>query len=321
MCSLNPSSELEVLERQLADWLDRLETSDIAERETIGRYLGRLVGLDFELVIARSLLGMPVVTTRRLAQVIDRFGAASCDGLLDYLAERARAGDLVQAAHQADSAAQRAERSLRLADAERLLGFARQCDPENLAWIQRHGDLALVLGRPKQARAAYLDLQRRGEDGAYVHARIARADAATGQVDAAIDRLEDAAGRIDNGAQADALGLDLARLRGAPPPAHDRPAAAIVTRRRARLAALARPGDFELARAAVGLLTLDQPPVASAAELIETAALARLASIEVGGLDELAAQAVTHLGSPAARSVLASSDVRWLRRAFLHPTV
>ena len=40
--STDPRRELEALEQQLGDWLDRLETSDVADLATIGRYLARL---------------------------------------------------------------------------------------------------------------------------------------------------------------------------------------------------------------------------------------------------------------------------------------
>lgn len=80
---MSPSTELESLERELGDWLDRLETSDVAELATIERYLGRLRQVDLELVVARSVLGMPVTATRWLAQAIERPGVASNEVLLE----------------------------------------------------------------------------------------------------------------------------------------------------------------------------------------------------------------------------------------------
>ena len=55
--------QLEALERQLGDWLDRQETSDFGDLRTIGRYLAQLRRVDGELVIARSLLGCRSPTT------------------------------------------------------------------------------------------------------------------------------------------------------------------------------------------------------------------------------------------------------------------
>jgi len=83
--SLSRGGQLEAVERALGDWLDRLETTDVADLETIGRYLARLRAADFELVVARSLLGMPVPANRRLAWAVERLAAASTDALLDYL--------------------------------------------------------------------------------------------------------------------------------------------------------------------------------------------------------------------------------------------
>jgi hypothetical protein len=64
----------------------------VADLKTIGRYLARLRAADFELVVARSLLGMPVPANRRLAWAVERLAAASTDALLDYLEEVASDG-------------------------------------------------------------------------------------------------------------------------------------------------------------------------------------------------------------------------------------
>ena len=128
--SFNVQDDLQQLEHDVGDWLDRLETSDIADLMTIGRYLARLRGIDADLVIARSILGMPVASNRRLAQTVERLAAASTDALLDFLQTEVAGGRASWAVHAAEAAAAGAERALRLVDAERLLGFASVHDPD-----------------------------------------------------------------------------------------------------------------------------------------------------------------------------------------------
>lgn len=317
--SPSPRGELEALERELGDWLDRLETSDMVELATIGRYLGRLRQVDFELVIARSLLGMPVASTRRLAQAIERLAAASTDALLDYLATVAGEGRLGQAVQEAEAAAQRAELALRLADAERLLAFACERDSARSELTRRRGDLALSLGRPQQARGAYGALLRGGDRSASLQARIARADAAGGRTKAAIRRLKRASGRADlDPVAAHTIALDLARLRGAAPPASRGRLPAPVRRRTARVAALAHPREAEPARQAGQLLVLDGPPALCAAELIETAAQTRLAGVQINGLSRAAERIAAALDSQNAHNLLHTADIDVVRRTFLH---
>ena len=141
--SISARGEVEALEREVGDWLDRLETSDIADRATIGRYLARLRAVDVDLVVARSVLRMPVAANRRLGWAVERLAAGSTDGLLDYLETVARDGEATRAASEARTAAERAQRTLRLADAARLLAFASAYD-ESPALARQRGDLALA---------------------------------------------------------------------------------------------------------------------------------------------------------------------------------
>ncbi len=188
--ALDPGRQLETLEREVGDWLDRLETSDLADLQTIGRYLAQLRRVDAELVIARSLLRMPVTSNRRLTQSVERLAAASTDTLLGYLATVAEEGRQVQAAHDAQSAAARAERALRLADAERLLAFACLHAPGRPELARKRGDLALALGRPHQALLEYSALAADGDVSAELQRRIARAETLAGRPRDAAVRLE-----------------------------------------------------------------------------------------------------------------------------------
>lgn len=311
--------DLETLERELGDWLDRLETSDIGERATIGRYLGQLRRVDFELIVTRSVLGMPVATSRRLAQAIERLAAASTDALLDYLAALARDAQLGQAVRDADAAAQRAELALRLADAERLLAFACEHEPGRSDLLRKRGDLALALGRAEQALDAYGALLELGDDSAPLQARMARAEAATDQVDEAIRRLERASGSGDLApVAAHTIALDLARLRGAPQPASSGRVPPPLRRRAARVAALAHPERAEPAHRAARWLALDGPPALCTAELIETAALTRLAGVQIDGLSSVAEQMAAALSNPNAYALIHSDDIDVVRRRFLH---
>ncbi len=311
--------QLREIEKELGDWLDRLETSDLADLQTIGQYLARLSGVDAELVIARAVLRMPVSSNRRVAQGVRRLAAASTDALLDYLATVASRGNPVGAGYEAQSAAARAERELRLADAERLIAFACEHGESQAALQSRLGDLALALGRPDEAVAAYDSaIEAGGETVELIH-RAARAHATAGRTPQAEARLEECCrGRSVDAEQRYAAQLDLARLRGAQPPP-PRPGCVLLQRRQSvRVRAWATPDNGTAARAAVGLLVLDADAIACQAELVDTAALARLAEIEVGGLQEAATRAADALGNPSAQRLLRSHDLQTARRTFLH---
>ena len=316
--SLSRGGQLEAVERELGDWLDRLETTDVADLETIGRYLARLRAADFELVVARSLLAMPVPANRRLAWAVERLAAASTDALLDYLETIASDRRGTQAAHEARAAAERAEQALRLEDAERLVEFATRHDrrPELAG---KRGDLALALGRPHDALRAYRTAAAGGDRGPELERRVARAEVLTGDLDHAMSRLEDLAARADlTPSSAYAARLDLARLRALPPPPADGLACARTRRRIARTKAWARAGDPEAAREAIGSLVLAGAPAACAADLIDTAALSRLAGLGVRGLAAAAIEAAQRLNNPRAITLLDSADAAEARRTFLH---
>jgi hypothetical protein len=316
--SFNVDRELEELETEVGDWLDRLETSDIADLATIGRYLARLRAIDVDLVVARSIVGMPVAANRRLAVAVERLAAASTDALLAYLEAAAGEGRRAQAAQQARAAAESAERALRLADAERLLGFA-SCHDQQPALARKRGDLALALGRPEHALTAYQAAAARAGHHASLQRRTARAEALLGDVDGAIARLQALLRRPAVDPQIhDSAALDLARLLAEPPPPAHAPLAGGVARRIITTEAWARPGDPDAARKVGRSLVLAAEPAACAAELIETAVLARFARLTVSGLDAAAAQAAHMLDNPRALDLLAGPGPAEARRTFVH---
>lgn len=316
--SSNPARDLGELEREVGDWLDRLETSDIADLATVSRYLARLRAVDLDLVVARSVLGMPVSANRRLAWAIERLAAASTAALLDYCETVAREGREAQAAHEARTAAERAERTLRLADAERLLTFASRhdADPE---LARKRGDLALALGRPHDALVAYRAAADLHGDRAELQRRMARAEALLGDVDPAIARIEtlvqDRA--LEPPVRQRAL-LDLARLRGIPPPDSGGAYSAVAVAGTARTRAWAQVGDRAVARDAMRALVLVGEPAACAAEVIENAALSHFAGLTVGGLDAAASAAIKMLDNPRAVILFNTTGAAEARRTFLH---
>ncbi len=310
--------DLEALERELGDWLDRLETSDVADLTTIGRYLARLQAVDVDLLVARSVLRMPVAANRRLRWAVERLAAASTDAVLDYLRTVAEGGRGTQAAYEAHASAARARRTLRLADAERLLAFASQYDsrPE---LARERGDVALALGRAEDALAAYLAAADGRDGDAELQRRTARAEALLGHVQEAASRLTFLVRRPDLEPRAAlAASLDLARLRGLPPSRAGGPVPRRLAQNIARTMAWARGAEPEAAREAIRRLVLLGEPAACAAELIDTAALARIHGINVSGLDAAAAQAVQALNNPHAESLFRTRDVTEARRTFLH---
>ena len=314
----DPRRDLEALEQQLGDWLDRLEGSDVADLATIGRYLARLRAADFESVIARSLLGMPVPANRRVAWAVERLGAASTDALVDYLDGLASEGKGTKAAHEAQAAAERAERALRLGDAARLLEFATRDDPRP-ELVAKRGDLALTLGRPNDALVAYRAAATCGGRDRDLERRIARAEALIGEVGQATLRLEELLARPDlEPPTAFGASLDLARLRALPPPSDHGVTAARIRARIARTRAWASAAQPEAVRAAISTLALTGEPAACAAELVETATLARLAGVRIAGLSAAATDAARRLNNPSAVMLLTIDDVTLARRTFLH---
>jgi hypothetical protein len=280
----------------------------VADLETIGRYLGRLRAADFELVVALSLLGMPVPANRRLAWAVERLSAASTEALLDYLDAIASDGRGTQAAHEARAAAERAERALRLRDAARLLEFATRHDvrPELAG---KRGDLALALGRPHAALLVYRAAAAGGDRGADLERRVARAEAMIGECERATARLEELTARHDvEPTVTFAASLDLARLQALPPPRTNGLASPTTGRMIARTNAWTRAREPRAAREAIRSLVLAGPPLACAAELIESAALARLAGLSIGGLAAAAAVVADRLGNPSA-SVLLETEM------------
>ena len=319
--SFDPGPKIELLEREAGDWLDRLETSDAADLATIGRYLARLRAVDFELVVGRSLLGMPVTANRRLAWAIERLAAASTDALLDYLESVARQGRPTQAAHEARAAAERAERAFRLIDSERLLAFAYRHDPK-AELARERGDVALALGRPHDALEAYRTAAAGRTADAELQRSMARAEALIGDVEEAVERLE-ALLHLPGIEPTVAVrtGLDLARLRGLPPTPARGAFPLDLFRHIERTRAWVHAGEPGAAHGAIRSLVLTGEPARCAAELIETAALSRLAGLEVIELEVAAKEAAAALDNPFVASLLDSADIEQARRMFIHSQV
>jgi tetratricopeptide (TPR) repeat protein len=315
--SFNVQDDLQRLEHDVGDWLDRLETSDIADLMMIGRYLARLRAIDADLVIARSILGMPVASNRRLAQTVERLAAASTDALLDFLETEVADGRASWAVHAAEAAAAGAERALRLADAERLLGFASDHDPDP-RFAHRRGDIALALGRADQAITAYQTAASRGKPDAQLERATARAQALRGNVEGAIGLLQTVAQVSDADAHSHtAAAWDLARLLGQAPSSVS-PLSTHDPARSARANAWTRLGDAKPAAQAARSLVLLAEPAACAAQLIDTAALARFAGISVNGLDRAAARAAQALDNPHTQWLMDGAERSRARAAFLH---
>lgn len=99
--------EITSTERDIGAWLDRLETGDYADQVTVARCLRRLEALDFELLLARMLLGQPRPRLPRLAAAVERLASGSVAAHLALLRERLGT-DPLSAAHEAATAGDRA---------------------------------------------------------------------------------------------------------------------------------------------------------------------------------------------------------------------
>lgn len=85
------------------------------------------------------------------------------------------------------------------------------------------------------------------------------------------------------------------------------------------MAAWARRGEAAPAHMAARLLALDQERAACAAELIETAALARRTGLQIRGLQDAAhTAAAAALGNPIADVLLNATDPEAARGRFVH---
>jgi hypothetical protein len=321
------------VERQIGEWLDRLETEDYESRSAIAEYLARLEAIDLELIVASSLAGRPIERNRRLLAALERFYSASFHErveAIERLAERNRAG----AADAAARGAHRALASLRLVDAEGYLELAcRHSEPAQRA---RHlltlGDVRLSVGKASAAWHAYRQAAREDEELTRSCAqRLARSALAAGRLRAAEALLEttegpsndEAVARCDLAVVRALLGRDsaLAALEAAAEKASDPAARRLLLRSRLRVAyALASDPEPETAVDLAGSFVLAADPLAALAEFVETVALLKRALPDRldSALVPEAERAAARLGNPAALAKVRGREASWQP---IHPSV
>jgi len=88
--------ELDLLEKQIGLWLDRLETGDYGDRIEASRHLIGLEHVDFEIFLASNLAGKPRARSSRLREAIDRLISGSAVDILADLKRRAVNADEAQ---------------------------------------------------------------------------------------------------------------------------------------------------------------------------------------------------------------------------------
>lgn len=81
-------TELDAVEAEIGLWLDRLESSDYADREVVAFYLGRLQRVESELFLAAMVLGRARPRSTRLGEAIERLLLGSADHLLASMTKR-----------------------------------------------------------------------------------------------------------------------------------------------------------------------------------------------------------------------------------------
>ncbi len=107
------------IEREVCEWLDRLETGDYEGRKALAGYLGILQNIDTQLIILKSIHGRPILRNRRLVAAIDRFYSASFFENVEAIKDLSNMSRS-NAAYASQRAAYRAEEDLRIRD---LIGY------------------------------------------------------------------------------------------------------------------------------------------------------------------------------------------------------
>jgi len=155
--SLRPTAnQLRVIETQICEWLDRLETGDYESRLAIAQYLSLLQNIDATLVILKSILGLPQSRNRRLLSAIERFYSASFEERYKVI-ENLALQDRRNATDAAEIGAQRALEAVRIADAINYLELAMRYsdDQQRLRNLMQLGDIYLFAGSYKRAWQVY----------------------------------------------------------------------------------------------------------------------------------------------------------------------
>lgn len=323
------------VESKIGELLDRLETGDYADREVIARSLALLERIDHELVIARSIAGVPVARNRRVSSAVQRFYAASFAERISALHATARE-DPLNAALAAERGARASLTALRLADATAYLECAAawRARPEETAQaLLRLGDLWFVRGDPPRAANAYrqaIATTTSREVTASARRRLARAIWLEGDLDGAAELLAEIRTCLC-GRDAALADVDMALLRAIREPArggeqpeltdweskHDelpRVTQRALARARLRAAILAGSiGVKPLTARRLPLPALNEDPALAMAELIETVSLTRHLPSPATAAELLPAaeRAVRMLGSPHAARALAARSPDW----------
>jgi hypothetical protein len=84
-------AELDAVETEIGQWLDRLETGDYADRKTVAGYVERLQRVEFELFLVAALLGRPRPRSTRLREALERLFLSSSDSVLADMTQQAEA--------------------------------------------------------------------------------------------------------------------------------------------------------------------------------------------------------------------------------------
>jgi len=192
--------EIVTTEHELSAWLDRLETGDYTDQMTIARCLWRLEQLDFQLLMARMLLGQPRPHLARLTHALERLSGGSVTAHITLLREQLQQ-DPINAAYEAMVAGDKAWARGHLEAARVYYEFALLATPPSGAqivprprlWLrlaeltEDAGDLAAARTALMQglAETPTLALAER----ALFHCRVAEVALAEGDLDTAVRHL------------------------------------------------------------------------------------------------------------------------------------
>lgn len=138
--------EIENIELKIGEWLDRLETGDYEGRAAIAQYLGLLQSIDAQLLVLKSIHGLPTIRNRRLADSIRRFYSTGLDENIEMIKKLANR-DPTSAAWAAERAAYQASENLRLDDYIEYLKLEEQYTQSDVVeTFKKKGNIFIELG-------------------------------------------------------------------------------------------------------------------------------------------------------------------------------